>query len=220
MEEKKLLDISQTVKGAIQIGFKNAFTVLGTSLLWVITVWIPYLNIGTTIAFLNVLPARLARGESFAPDEIFNAKHREGMTQFFIVLGLVNMILGVAILLFFFPAIVMYYALMLSVIMVVVHGVKPLEALNLSYKATYGSKWAIFLTYLIIGIIIFVVNLIIGLIVAGLAALSTWLGVIFGFLFYVAFTVIIVAVMVGIFTQIYKSLVLENPAILTNLEDK
>ncbi len=220
MEEKKLLDISQTVKGAIQIGVKNAFTVLGTSLLWVITVWIPYLNIGTTIAFLNVLPARLAKGESFAPDEIFNAKYREGMTNFFIVLGLVNMILGVAVLLFFFPAIVMYYALMLSVIMVVIHGVKPLEALNLSYEATYGSKWAIFLTYLIIGIIIFIVNLIIGLIVAGLTALSTWLGVIFGFLLYVAFTVIIVAVMVGIFTQIYKSLVLENPAILQKVENK
>lgn len=218
MEEKKLLDISQTVKGAFQIGFKNAFTVLGTALLWVITVWIPYLNIGTTIAFLNVLPQRLAKGEPFSPEEIFQAKYREKMTDFFIVVGLLFMILNVAIILVFFPAVVMYYALLLSVILVVNHGVQPLKALNISYDATYGSKWAIFLSYLIIGIILWVASLIIGLIVAGLTALSTWLGIFFGFIFYLAFIVISIAIAVGIFTQIYKTLILENPVIQQKIE--
>ncbi len=210
MEVKKRLDISQTLKGAIQIGVKNAMTVVGTSILYTLTVWIPYLNIGTTIAFFTILPVKLGKGESFSPTEIFDAKYRENMTNFFIVLGLVNAGIGFAFLLAFFPGLVIMYAWMFAAALVINKGMKPIEAINASYNATYGSKWIIFFSYLVLGIIIFIASLILGLIAAGLGQLATWLGAFFGFLFYVAIAVISLAAFIGLFGQIYKTLIIDS----------
>ena len=44
--EMKKLDFAETLKDSIEIGVK-AVT------LWLVTIWIPYLNIGTTIAFIT-----------------------------------------------------------------------------------------------------------------------------------------------------------------------
>ncbi len=212
MEAKKRLDVSLAIKGAIQIGLKNVFTVLGASVLWVITVWIPYLNIGTTIAYLTVLPVKLAKGEPFSPTEIFDAKYRENMTNFFLILGLMNAAVGFALLLFIFPGIVVTFAWLLAPVLVINFGEKPIDSLNKSYEMTYGSKWAMFFSYIIIAIILFIVSLIIGLIVAGITYLATWLGAIIGFLFYVALTVVSLSLYIGLFAQIIKSLVLDEPA--------
>ncbi len=212
MEETKRLDFGQTLKGAIQIGLKNAVTVIITAVLYVITVWIPYLNIGTTIAFFTVLPVRLGKGESFSPTEIFDAKYRENMTNFFLVLGLFNAGIGFAIMLAFFPGLVIMYAWMLAAALVINKGMKPIEALNASYKATYGSKWVIFFSYLVLGIIIFVINLILGLIATGLGHLATWLGVFFGVIFGIVVAIISLAAFIGLYGTIYKLLILENPA--------
>ncbi len=211
MEVTKRLDIGQTLKGAIQIGVKNAMTVLGAAILYVLTVWIPYLNIGTTIAFFTVLPVKLGKGESFSPTEIFDAKYRENMTNFFLVLGLFNAGIGFALILAFFPGLVIMYAWMLAAALVINKGMKPIEALNVSYKATYGSKWIIFFSYLILGIIIFVASLILGLIATGLGYLATWLGAIFGFIFYVVITIISLAAFIGLYGTIYKLLIVDNP---------
>ncbi len=213
MEATKKLDFGQTIKGAIQIGTKNAFTVLGTTILYVLTVWIPYLNIGTTIAFFTVLPVKLGKGESFSPTEIFDAKYRENMTNFFIVLGLFNAAIGFAMMLMFFPGLVVMYAWMLAAPLVINKGMSPIEALNASYKATYGSKWTIFFSYLVLGIIIFVVYLIFAGIAWVFGQIAVWLGAIFGFLFGVAIAIISAAAYVGMFGQIYKSLILDKPAI-------
>ncbi len=213
MEETKRLDFGQTLKGAIQIGVKNAVTVIVTTILYVITVWIPYLNIGTTIAFFTVLPVRLGKGESFSPAEIFDAKYRENMTNFFLVLGLFNAGVGFAFILAFFPGLVIMYAWMLAAALVINKGMKPIEALNLSYKATYGSKWVIFFSYLVLGIIIFVINLILGLIATGLGYLATWLGVFFGFIFGIVIAIISLAAVIGLYGTIYKLLIIDNPAI-------
>ncbi len=212
MEATKRLDVSQAIKGAFQIGLKNVFTVLGASVLWVITVWIPYLNIGTTIAYFTVLPVKLAKGEPFNPTDIFDAKYRENMTNFFLILGLINAAVGFALLLFIFPGIVVTFAWLLAPVLVINFGEKPIDSLNKSYEMTYGSKWPIFFSYIIIGIILFIVTIIIGLIVAGITYLATWLGAIIGFLFYVALTVVSLALYIGLFAQIIKSLVLDEPA--------
>lgn len=47
MEVKKL-DFGETLKDSVAIGVKNAPSVIAAVALWLITIWIPYLNVGTT----------------------------------------------------------------------------------------------------------------------------------------------------------------------------
>ena len=53
--EMKKLDFSETLKDSIAIGVKNAPSVVVAVALWLVTIWIPYINIGTTIA-ISLLP--------------------------------------------------------------------------------------------------------------------------------------------------------------------
>ena len=59
MEVKKL-DFGETLKDSVAIGVKNAPSVIAAVALWLITIWIPYLNVGTTIA-ITLLPTQLVR---------------------------------------------------------------------------------------------------------------------------------------------------------------
>ena len=56
------LDIMQTIKDGVQYGLKNFFPLLLMVLLYVVTVWIPYLNVGTTIGFYKAI-----RHSGFSP---------------------------------------------------------------------------------------------------------------------------------------------------------
>jgi len=57
--EMKKLDFAETLKDSIAIGVKNAPSVVVAVALWLVTIWIPYINIGTTIA-ISLLPVELA----------------------------------------------------------------------------------------------------------------------------------------------------------------
>ena len=86
MEVKKL-DFGETLKDSVAIGVKNAPSVIAAVALWLITIWIPYLNVGTTIA-ITLLPTQLAKGEIVNPLGIFDSKYRRYMGEFFITMGL------------------------------------------------------------------------------------------------------------------------------------
>ena len=51
--EMKKLDFAETLKDSIEIGAKNAPSIVVAVILWLVTIWIPYINIGTTIAFIT-----------------------------------------------------------------------------------------------------------------------------------------------------------------------
>ena len=53
--EMKQLDFTETFKDAITIGMKNAPSVIAAVALFLVTIWIPYINIGTFIAILGLL---------------------------------------------------------------------------------------------------------------------------------------------------------------------
>ena len=57
----KKLDICATLGEGCKIGLINFFSLLAVTILYVLTIWIPYLNVGTTIAIMS-LPAELAKG--------------------------------------------------------------------------------------------------------------------------------------------------------------
>lgn len=155
METKKL-DFAATLKDAITIGVKNAPSVIAAVALWLITIWIPYLNIGTTIA-ITLLPTQLAKGEIVNPMSIFDAKYRRYMGEFFITMGL--MVFPILIAAFFLvaPAIVLAISWSLAYYFLIEKGKNPIQAIKASNDATYGSKWTMFFVSLVIGIIVGIV---------------------------------------------------------------
>lgn len=155
METKKL-DFSETLKDAITIGVKNAPSIIAAVVLWLITIWIPYLNIGTTIA-ITLLPTQLAKGNIINPLEIFDAKYRRYMGEFFITMGLMVFPILIGFIFMFVPAIVLAISWSLAYYFLIEKGKNPIQAIKASNDATYGSKWTMFFVSLVVGIVVGIV---------------------------------------------------------------
>lgn len=151
METKKL-DFSTTLKDAISIGLKNAPSVIAAVALWLITIWVPYINVGTTIA-ITLLPTQLAKGEIINPLSIFESKYRRYMGEYFITMGLMVFPILIGFIFMFAPAIVLSIAWSLSYYFLIEKGKNPIQAIKASNDATYGSKWIMFAIMLVVGII-------------------------------------------------------------------
>lgn len=145
--ETKTLNFGETLRDAITIGIKNAPSVIAAVALWLVTIWIPYLNVGTTIA-ITLLPTQLAKGDIVNPLGIFDSKYRRYMGEYFITMGLMAFSTLVSALFAFIPAIVISIAWMLSYYFLFEKGKNPIEAIKASNEATYGSKWTIFFVVL------------------------------------------------------------------------
>ena len=73
-------------------GFSTSFnramsqfwSVLGAIILWIITIWIPYINVGTTIGLIR-LQIKLGRGEKISAGDIFDAENRIPMGKMFLL---------------------------------------------------------------------------------------------------------------------------------------
>ena len=76
MNEK--LQFMPTITDALAIATKNMASIVVAVLLWAITIWIPYVNVGTTIA-LATLPVKLSKGEVISPTFIFDSEYRHIM---------------------------------------------------------------------------------------------------------------------------------------------
>ncbi len=149
--ETKRLDFSETLKDSIEIGVKNAPSVIAAVALWLLTIWVPYINIGTTIA-IALLPTELAKGEVINPLGIFDSKYRRYMGEYFITMGLMIFPIFIATLFMVVPGIVLSIAWSLAYYFLIVKGKNPIQAIKASNDATYGSKWVIFLVILVFGI--------------------------------------------------------------------
>ena len=148
--EFKTLDFGDTLKDAIAIGVKNAPSVVAAIALWLVTIWIPYINIGTTIA-VSLLPIELAKGNVVNPLEIFNARYRRYMGEFFITMGLMVFPIFIGVLFMVIPGIVLSIAWTLSYYFLIEKGKNPIQAIKASNDATYGSKWTMFFVSLVVG---------------------------------------------------------------------
>jgi len=146
--EKKLV-FGDVLSNAFSIGLKNFLSLIGCIILWLVTIWIPYINVGTTIAIITI-PAALSKGNVISPLEIFNKKYFKYMGEFFLVSGLKYIILLPAMMFLIIPAVVLSIAYSLATLLVVDKGKGASEALKLSNQATYGNKWIIFLVQLVL----------------------------------------------------------------------
>ncbi len=151
--EKVKLSFGETLKDAISIGLKNAPSILGCVVLWVLTIWIPWINIGTTIAIFT-LPIELSKGNVISPLSIFDAKYRKYFGEVFLTIGLMYVPIMIAMLFMVIPGIVLGLSWCIAIFLVLDKGMNPTSALSASNEATYGSKWAIFGVQLVLGIAI------------------------------------------------------------------
>jgi hypothetical protein len=138
---------SLTVGGIIQNGFltglKNAASLVGAVALWALTIWIPYLNVGTTIGLLGLIAA-MSKGDVISPTAIFRSEYRKQMGEFFLVQAFIAIGVTIGLLFLVIPGIVIAMAWGLAPLLVIDRGMNPTEALQKSNDLTSGKKWVIF----------------------------------------------------------------------------
>lgn len=159
----KKLDIKQVLTEGVGIGIKNIVSLVLATILYVVTVWIPYLNVGTTIAMCSI-PVELSKGNVINPLFIFDAKFRKNIGEFFILIGLQCMAMIPAFLMGIIPGIVLSYAWALAIYLFIDKDIHALDALRKSNELTYGNKWRMFFIGLILSIVLSIVTGILGLI--------------------------------------------------------
>ncbi|HOD16434.1 MAG TPA: hypothetical protein PLA65_03700 [Spirochaetota bacterium] len=150
------LTVGGILTNSFQRGMKNLIPVLVNTILWILTIWIPYLNVGTTIGLMAGVVAKMSRGETISMTEIFDPVYRKRMGEFFLVTGLIFMGTFAGFMFFIIPGYVISIAWMLAPLLVVDKEINPIEAINKSNTMTYGKKWTIFFGMLVIGICVVV----------------------------------------------------------------
>jgi hypothetical protein len=198
-EMERKITFGGVLAEGIGIGIKNALSLLGAVVLWLLTIWVPYINVGTTIA-LSSIPVALSEGRVISPLFIFDRKYRTFMGEYFMLQGLMGIAIGVAMVFLFIPAIVIMLAWSLAVYILIDKQVSPTDAIVQSNKATLGYKWVIFGIQCVIGLaaglLIWLVNL----------ADVQWLSIIWMLLV----VMVMMVTMLGCNAVIYRKLVKES----------
>ena len=191
-----------TIKDGVALGFVNFLSIIATVLLYIVSLFIPYINVGTTIA-VSALPAEMAKGKMINPLYIFQSKYRRNMGEFLILEALKMGALSVAFLFLFFPGFVISIAWSFAEILFVDQDKSPMDALCDSNKMTYGNKWRIFWINTLLGLFMMIAALIIIGICAAVDA--GWLTVV-GAILVVLLALFFVPAVLGVQAAIYKKL--------------
>lgn len=145
--------IGDILSNGFALGMRNFLGLLGTLILFVLTVWIPYVNIGTFIALQDIVP-KMSRGEQIRATDIFDAKYRSSIGEFFLLAGLYYAGIVIGALFMGIGALVVGISWMFAMPLFVSHGIGPIEALRMSSRATHGHKATIFFALLTLEIIV------------------------------------------------------------------
>ncbi len=197
MQAPVKLSVGEVLQEGVAFGLKNALSIIGAILLWLLTCWIPYLNVGTTIA-LNSIPLALSKGKVISPTFIFENKYRKYMGEYFSLMGLMLIAIIPAFTFLIIPAIIISISWSLSLYLLLDKGINPSEAMMQSNKATYGHKLNIFLISLILTVALVV-----------LMVIFKMLGVVGSILLFITMICFLVISM-GCQASIYKKLVLDR----------
>jgi hypothetical protein len=197
------LAVIATIKEGIDIGVKNIGPILVNVLLWILTIWIPYLNVGTTIGLMVGIVSKASRGEAIPMTEIFDAKYRKYIGEFFLTSSLAGIGQVIGFMFFVIPGIVIGLAWSLAVLLVIDKGKNPTEALTVSNNCTYGYKWKMFGIIVLPCLAVFIVSLILN----GLGAVTRNSGFM-GFMSFLSALVWIfsIFIFIGLQASIYKQL--------------
>lgn len=150
------LNIIETLKEGVNCAIQNLVSLLVAVVLYVLTVWIPYLNVGTTVGLVKFVIA-MSRGEAVDPLILFKKENFDNLGNLFLFIGLELMGIAAASFFMLVPAIVLGVAWNFAIYFLVDRNMRPVEALDFSFKATNGEKWRIFATELLLAIAISIV---------------------------------------------------------------
>ena len=197
------LAVGATIKEGISIGTRNIGPILMNVLLWLVTIWIPYLNVGTTIGLTAGIVSKASRGEMIPITEIFDPKYRKYMGEFFLTSGLIGVGVGIGAIFLVIPGIVIALAWSLAILLVVDKGKNPTEAITLSNNCTYGYKARMFGIYFLVSVLFSIVQSI----VFGIGSVADNDGVMFITSFIGILAMVFqVFVFIGLEASVYKQL--------------
>jgi len=197
------LAVVATIKEGINIGTRNIGPILVNVLLWLVTIWIPYLNVGTTIGLTAGIVSKASRGEIIPMTEIFDSKYRKYMGEFFLTSGLIGIGVGVGLFFAIIPGIVIGIAWSLAILLVIDKGKNPTEAITLSNNCTYGYKAKMFGIYFLVCLAFSIAQSILGGI--GSSANSDGVAIFTSFLVILS-AIFEIFVFIGLQASIYKQL--------------
>lgn len=200
------LTIGSIISQGFSLGLKNLASLIGAVFLWIVTIWIPYLNVGTTIGLISIVVA-MSRGKVISPTEIFDAKYRKYIGEFFLLVAMIYIGIGAGLVFVVIPGLVISLAWCLAIYLLIDKELNPMEAIKVSNQITYGHKWTIFFG-------IFLLTLILGVIVTVLGAIGGWIADFISSLLTLAGVIIFMPVILGAYAHIYGVLVqkIEQPA--------
>jgi hypothetical protein len=197
------LAVGATIQEGIAIGTRNIGPIVINVLLWILTIWIPYINVGTTIGLTAGIVSKASRGEIIPITEIFDPKYRKYMGEFFLASGLTGLGVFMGTIFGIIPGIVIALAWSLAVLLVVDKGKNPTKALILSNNCTYGHKWKMAGIYFLTCLLFTAVQLIL----FGIGQASDNEGVIFFMSLIVFLSVFFeVFVFIGLQASVYRQL--------------
>lgn len=203
--EKANLNVIETITKGVTIGIKNFPSLIVAAILYVLTVWIPYINVGTTIA-MQTLPGRLAKGDVISPAFIFDSKYRDDFSAYFLLCAFVYLSILIGVVFGYIPGIVIAVSMSLAMLILIDDKVSPTDAMKLSNEATKGYKWMIFLIY-----VVFVVAVFIGFLIVSAIA-SIFDSESFTVILLIAYTALLLPFNLGITSVIYRTLYLDRKA--------
>ncbi|HPA71547.1 MAG TPA: ABC transporter permease subunit, partial [Spirochaetota bacterium] len=114
-------NLANILQKSFERGIKYLVPVLVNTILWIVTLWIPYLNVGTTIGLMVGIITKMARDEEVAMTEIFKPEYRKFMGEYFLVMGFIMAGVMAGMIFLYMPGIVIaavwkdcgYFALIL-----------------------------------------------------------------------------------------------------------
>lgn len=172
---EKKLDVVATLKEGFTLGLKNLVPLILLVILYCLTLWIPYLNVGTTIGMYKAVIS-MSKGEKIDPLSIFDKSNFAHLGSFFLLMGFLTIGIIVAGAFMFIPALIIGIAWDFALYFMIDKKVSPLKSLSLSYDATLGEKWRIFAVVVLLSIILSVATAIFGAIASIDGAFFAFIG--------------------------------------------
>lgn len=187
------IEVVPTLKEGFNIGISNFVVLLIATILYLITIWIPYLNVGTTIGMYRLILS-LSKGENIQATSIFDKANFSQIGDVFLLMGFEYIGTLVGCIFMLIPGIVIGIAWKYAIYIMLEKKDTPTKCLSVSYSITFGEKWRIFFITLILGIIISLI--------CGLLCLIPFVGIALA----VIAVILFMAVSVGVEVAIYKHL--------------
>ena len=198
-----VLTIGNILSNTFRIAQKNALNIIFLTLAWILTIWIPYVNVGTTIALWGLCIA-IARDEKFTIDNLFSAQYRKPMGEFFLLYGMIMVGATVGLLFLYIPGVIIGIAWSQAIYLLVDKNLNPMEAIKISNEITYGEKWYIIGAYFTLTICFYIAAIILfALIYSGM---PYFLVMILSLALYMGFLVCMMCCSAYIYSELSKKL--------------